>query len=441
MITLNDTALNDNQVVWVFRLITNSTTIYFGSELIQLNSTYSGDVILKDSLQSVEKYIDLSQGGGIGEIGSLRLSLARFSGNSDIDGFLDEFYPNNSEYLVPATLQMGIVWQGAQNDADITWLYKFYVHSYSYQYESIDLECFEIDELESIELPYYTVQKDYDNGISYYDNAPEDVYGKHIPMVYGSFSLNEGANYQSPTYAFLPTLLVEQEKQTYLISYNRLSVLTNLYKYESQFDTKMRIYGLAGGTSITSINTTHAGSYITLVNTAGNIYGDIELHPKVVTENSDYNSIKNLIDFSSSSYLTIAAGNKAGCGFNAEDVKASFNSVEDRETNFKVKVIGYSSTPLYLTTAIYDRRDGSGVVSDSSIALTTTSTTHTVTPFIAGTDLEWEDILNYELTLYNNNANGNVYIYETWIEIDEIKLAGIYEPPKEIVTIKLGAYR
>lgn len=246
MLILNDTALSDNQAIWVIRIDTD-TPICLSTAVDKITLSgidYDGKVILKDSLSDGGKTIDFSYGGGIGSVGSFEFSIARYNLNSLTDGFFNEFYPTIESgpvvmpYLIARAVSVGIVWEGATTEAEITWLFYGYIDDYSYDSDKITLSCLEYAELENVELPYYKVQKDFDNGISYFPEAPEENIGKSIPIVYGDLSQSESL--LPYVDKFLPVVRVGENK--FVISshknYNSYvgSVDDRLFEYISEYD-------------------------------------------------------------------------------------------------------------------------------------------------------------------------------------------------------------
>ena len=435
MLSLNDTPLYDNQAIWVVRINLDSTTLKLATKTISLSNTWDGEVLLKDSLGSdtpISKSISIENGGGIGQIGALSFSIARYVNNTSADSFFDEFYPNNSNYLSSRTVEFGVVWEGAGSDADITWISSYYIQGYSYQFNSIDLECFEIDELEARELPSYVVQKEYDNKISYWDNAADEVYGTPIPVVYGSWGRAETEILQGIATEFLPTLLVDKENYTYMVSSNKMYSLSNLYKFDDGYNVKVLLKPLDGTTDVSNTNRTFEGSYITLLDDVGKIYGEMQLVPTIITANSEYTTAKEIYDRDLSTSFTLPTTKIVACGYDAGTLRNSYQDVEDAATNIKIMVRVSGGAGYTMDVEMYDRRDDSNV-SSNGITLGTGVQTYTVSPFVGGT-YAFEDILNWEIRLTNTSAN-TLYVYEAWIHIEKFHITGLYVYSRGTITI------
>lgn len=241
MLTLNDTPLNDNQARFVVK-IESDTAIYLSNYLdgITLSSVlYDGVPLVKNSLQDNGKSIDISNGGGIGNIQAFQLQIARYQTNTELNEFFNDLFPaTGKQYLIARPISIGFCWEGATTAGEITWFFYGYIDEYSYNADTITLLCLEYSELENVELPYYKVQKDFDNGISYFPEAPEENIGKSIPIVYGDLSQSESL--LPYVDKFLPVVRVGENK--FVISshknYNSYvgSVDDRLFEYISEYD-------------------------------------------------------------------------------------------------------------------------------------------------------------------------------------------------------------
>ena len=89
---------------------------------------------------------------------------------------------------------------------------------------------FQESEITNKEIPYYEIQSIFDNGIGYYEDAPEESYGKTIPIVYGELDQSESL----PPYVnrCMPTIRVGDK--TYLISSHK-----NYNSYDPSFDDRL----------------------------------------------------------------------------------------------------------------------------------------------------------------------------------------------------------
>ena len=80
------------------------------------------------------------------------------------------------------------------------------------------------------EEPQYDIQSIFDNGISYYEDAPEESYGKTVPIVYGELDQSESL----PPYVNRCMPTIRTGDKTYLISSHR-----NYNSYDPSADDRL----------------------------------------------------------------------------------------------------------------------------------------------------------------------------------------------------------
>ena len=201
----------DNEIVWLVRITDGTNTYRLATEAITLSTNaYDGDALSinssRFSFNEFGKRINIVEGGTVGEISSVTFSFKRNASNSLLADFFNEFYPATSgKNLIAQKVEVGIIWRGSTDEDEVTWLYAYGVNNYSYDQSNINLTCSEFAEFENIMLPFYEVQKDYDNGISYTKAVEDDAYGQPIPIVYGSLAtttFGEGSAILAPTVLF-----------------------------------------------------------------------------------------------------------------------------------------------------------------------------------------------------------------------------------------------
>ncbi|MBK7380722.1 MAG: hypothetical protein IPJ03_17330 [Ignavibacteriales bacterium] len=89
MLSLNMTAGNDNDVIWVFRVNLDSSIIYLATTAITLDANdYLETVIKKNTPQSASKFVDVTSGGGLGSRESLTIAFDKFSSINQEDFIL-----------------------------------------------------------------------------------------------------------------------------------------------------------------------------------------------------------------------------------------------------------------------------------------------------------------------------------------------------------------
>ena len=145
----------------------------------------------------------------------MNFSISRYVGNTNFDIFFNDWYPATGKgYLSGQLVDFGICWIGATTDTEITWLFRGRIVDYSYEQRKLNITVFQESEISNKEIPYYAVQKDFDNGVSYFENAPDDNMGKTLPIVYGDLE----QIIAKPPYVrrFMPTVRVDEKK--YIIS-------------------------------------------------------------------------------------------------------------------------------------------------------------------------------------------------------------------------------
>ena len=191
MITFNQTANDDRYLITVIRINLDAGGVLYFSDTIDKITLdgidFDGKVILQDSLSAITKDIDVVNGGSIGQVGNFSLGIARYNSYSGVSNFHEDFYPaTNKPLLTSKTIEVGVVWSGATTLSQITWLDYYCMEDYQYNDTQMFLTCIAYDELTSVELPYYTIQNDSDNGISYYTESDEDTKGQIVPIIYGN---------------------------------------------------------------------------------------------------------------------------------------------------------------------------------------------------------------------------------------------------------------
>jgi hypothetical protein len=192
MITFGMTAGNDNAIIWLVELEVSSTTYYFcsGHNLSSISLDNGSEMqvyqnkLQRNSLGVYPHSIPAESAGGMGSRNGFQFVIAGFGG---ID--LNDFYPATSApNALMSRCKLGFIWTGATLTSQITWLIDGEVENYEPRQDGLYFDVTESNSLEYLTLPPYKVQKDYDDNFTYYPNAPEDVYGLAIPIVYGSFT-------------------------------------------------------------------------------------------------------------------------------------------------------------------------------------------------------------------------------------------------------------
>lgn len=308
MKTLNDTPLNDNQAIWFVKITDGTNTYRLATETIELDNTWDGNALnttqSRFSLNEVGKRINLVEGGTIGQAASVTFGFKRNASNSLLADFFNEFYPATSgKVLSTQKVEIGIGWQGMTLDSEITWIQTYSVIDYVYDQSSIYLTCIEVLKLDAITLPYYEVQKEVDNGISYHLYAPEENYGIPLPIVYGDFTLyNDDYSLFKPV--LFPIVCVDNRYQKYVCATHKFydedfstggGTASLAYQYVSGLKTYMTLICENG-----SATNSHPLAYVThfdsLVSTDNLIYGTINIRPTIAGTKNEVADFTNLVD-------------------------------------------------------------------------------------------------------------------------------------------------
>src|SRR5690606_11726852 len=223
---------NDNAIVWLIRLTDKDGNILrAGTQDITLDANdYDGKVMginqKRFSLNELGKRINIVDDGTTGEVSTVIFTLARYTSNTFTNDFFNEYYPATSgKTLVGASVELGIVWNTATAESEITWLYQYNVDDYSFGTSEIQLINSEFSEFEFTPLPYYKIQKETNDGVSYFLQAPEENYGLALPIVYGDFSTYIDDHLLFKPVLF-PLICVDKHSQKFIAATHKLHTST-----------------------------------------------------------------------------------------------------------------------------------------------------------------------------------------------------------------------
>lgn len=275
----------------------------------------SGSVVYDGQALNYDNYLsDLTQNstivssGGTGSVSGFSFSISRHINNTAFSSFFNSFYPaTNQGFLTSKIIDFGVCWTGADEEVDITWLFRGRVIDYSYDQRQLNLVIFQESELVNREVPYYTVQKDFDNGVSYYTNAPEDNYGVALPIIYGSFNVDL-MDYDLKRLA--PSVCIDKRFLTFLQAGHKLYTQNSatytdaLYKYIPGADTFMVLIP-DNGTSVNNDIYSTVRLFDSTKASGEGVKGRLFLVPKTIGLVSDYNEIENILDNSDATNITI----------------------------------------------------------------------------------------------------------------------------------------
>ena len=152
----------------VIRLSTRDITLDTGE-------VFDGQIIKHNQLTDLDAFIDAESSGGIGAITGYSFQIARHTDNARTSDFFNEFFPAyDGGQVIAREILFGFVWDaGTVNYSNITWLMNGKFIDYSYEPRAINLIVLQSSEIDTREIPYYSVQKDFNNFVSYFLSAPD----------------------------------------------------------------------------------------------------------------------------------------------------------------------------------------------------------------------------------------------------------------------------
>ena len=307
---------------------------YLATETLSLDNTWDGEVLnIDDRNSDIDAFIDVESSGSIGGVSAYHFTISRYSSNTKFDGFHEEFTPAfDGGNLSSMECQVGLVWNTASTDTEITWLMMGRVIDYQHGTKMV-IACLQSTEIDSRPLPYYTVQKDFDNEVSYFTNASDDSYGLILPLVYGDFTIALDSAQTVPPgdlrQLMFPLTLVDKYKLQYIAGTHKFNteVLSLAgrslnFKYLSGISSYLKL-GCDNGSSTNNDIRLIMAHFDTLDSSDNVVTATLLIAPTLPGTNndiSDYNSLVNLVG---SDELTITAtnevalmidGNEAGIG-------------------------------------------------------------------------------------------------------------------------------
>ena len=188
-------------------------------------------------------------------------------------------------------------------------------------------------EIDTRPVPYYSVQKDFDNGGSFFTNASDDNYGITLPIVYGDFTLTLEAAAPFPPMGLIhpllyPLVLVDKHKLTYIAATHKFNAAgleiggggkSQTWRYLSGLDHYM-ILQCANGSQTNNDISLSVNHFDTLVSSDNVILGTIFLIPTLPGTNNDITDYSNLSNFDSGiDEITITSTNEVALMIDGSD--------------------------------------------------------------------------------------------------------------------------
>ncbi len=460
MITYNQTAGNDNAIIWIIELELSTGNAYFCSgfntESITLftgsESRVYSNKLQKNSLAIYEKSLPYDSAGGVGSRGGFAFVIAAYGGYDKND-----FYPATSgANVLMQPCRIGWIWSGATATSDITWLINGEVENFEVRPDGVYIESVETNALEYLALPPYKVQKDYDDNFTYFTNAPDEVYGLPIPIVYGRFeSFDAGRG----KYRLAPAIVVDRERLKYLATCHKCD-----YTYYDA-ETKYRVFKYLDGTEsyIEMVPTTGSGGnsfnghYVNLVPASARagvwVNGNVVLWRFLSGAITDITNVSALQEKNYSNDLTLGDGEVLGLQFVGEFDK-SFGTPNIGLTDIELVVLWRTTTDgenrsLSIKFYNYIKAGGSGytgaVGSDTQNDADSYKFTYyqfgNVTDGKSNTDLpwNWDELLGLQFVIENNSGSvadpGGVYIKNIYLKINNVVMHRITD---SVMKLKVG---
>lgn len=415
MRTQNQTPTTNNALIWVIRIDLDGSYWYFSDTLdkITLGATdFDGKVIFKDSFGELENMCDIVNGGSFGQVGNFTFSLARWNDYSGVSNFFNDVYPQTSKPLLTAkTVDVGYVWSGANALNQITWEAKFYIQDYSFPSDSeLRIVCYAKDELGQKQLPYYTIQKDIDNGISYYANTEDEETGSVLPVIYGNLYTTTPVT-QSNLLA--PIIRASKDNYFKICSHNCHTIEDSLYQYVSGANAMITLTA-----DTVTLSNTRAGASLSLDTDNGNLMtGSVWITPKPknITAAGSVTDKNNSVDKDNDTYAVLPAVETFGSsiqirlnGISTDSIGGNNGNAADIKLMVKYKtttsgdVLQLSTAPTILSQNYQPNNTN---INDAAfeIGTLTVDALGNQTLYIASLDTNVGDIYIYEIYILMPN--------------------------------------
>jgi len=404
----------------------------------------------RDGTSTIRESVGMG-GGGIGAVSSFNINITRYSPVTDLTDFFNEFYPATSGIvMVGAEVNIGFCWAGATTESQITYAPKrLYVEDYYYTPTNITLYCVERRELEMTDLPYYKIQKDKDNKVSYFPYAPNENYGLPIPIVYGSLNVFD---YAINSFALSPCLLVKKSNSTFIIASHACKTTSyeyyqaghySLFKSVGGLESYLILYNQDGTTSSTN-TITHT---ITFQATPGQVLGMIDIPLQEISRYNDATGVDNVFAGDEVAYAEIAGGGTkklalrvakngttgdigsltAGTGASSSGLAIEFRiaSNDAGSRSYTVNYRNYAPDPPANGTGNTQTFSGGTTIGTASYNFNNATTSKN------STTLPWtlEEIVSLDYYILNNDADvaDKIRVYRAYIHIIAIIVIAIDE--------------
>ena len=431
MLTMAMTPGSESSIIWIIRIDMDGSYMYFSTEYDKLTLDgidFDGKVI--DYPGDMEEGVvgNAVDGGNIGIVSNFTFSIKRYTDYSGASSFINDFYPATSKPLLTAkTVDVGITWRGATTLSQITWLKQYYIQDPKFLRNKIECFCVEFDELAGKLIPYYTVQKDKDDGVSYWSNMPQQNSNMVIPIIYGDFSAYD-EDYCD--FQLAPTVQLNSNNKYKICSHIVNTLNSKTYKW------------IDGAQSFLSISTS-GGSYNNLRSGANvdfniPIYNrfnaSLKFHPQGIDAGATADII-NCLDTDSTNYTAIAYNNSITLRTNASLSEDTIGTNDSLAANCKLVVTWKSSTVDNRTITLGCYLNGTIINLGSEVWGNTLKTTTIDIGTVAIKDID-SLTLQIENTL-DSGVAVDIHVYNILIWFPSQKIySAFYVPDKQAIIYK-----
>lgn len=478
MITINYSGYppltSDDKSIFVFIMEYGDNNYYkFATKSITLSgSLYDGELLSEFSLPlTISQGSDTVFTGGILSRSNLELQLVPQPTSSLYSDYINSFYPSSGkDHLSGRPIFVGVVWDGATNESDITWLSSYTIDSYTFS-DGLNIIAIDTSDLKNNKFPFYTVQNsDSSDPVGYFPNASDTILGSVIPVVYGDFSLDD-LKFTASSHDYIipykkdlitaPSLFVDDTNNTLIVAShpikefsveptiwadvptgtyteNTSNTTPFVYVFNENLDSFNSAYllDLPAYTLKHSIYNKLNNAYITLgkVTTQDYILYASKLYFKSISETGyDVNAISNVDTLS---YITLTAGSTITplLDFVNKDKVDDMGFFSD-ETRifFYVLYKNVSGSTITCEQQIQDRNNPA-LYKIHSVSIPSGSTILTL---LEGTNeyTTWQRFLGGYYSITNKDSSASIRILSAWVEVIGVTAEGFkskmnryYEP-------------
>lgn len=259
---VNFTTYNDSDFIVVIKLTLDDITVRMSNKInITLDGNlYSSDILKKDSINLSDESLSNVINGSTMPMSYCGFSISRT--NTILGNFTESIYPASGDiYLINRIVDLGFCYRGATSETEVFWYKQYYISAIDRNKDYCNIQCYEVDEFYGKYIPTLLIQKDIDDGLSYFPNAPEENLGKALPIVYGDFYDDPFERFDYPEwenqvnmtglYRFIPAIQVDTVVDKFIIASHKMYstpidgetyAAITLYKYLDAFKTYMMVY-------------------------------------------------------------------------------------------------------------------------------------------------------------------------------------------------------